>query len=376
MADDARTSYAAVSPRESFQPGTLLDGRYRLDRPLAEGGMGSVWVGEQIALRREVAVKLLRIGTGPLRERLRREALALAAVHHPAIVQVFDYGETASGTPYLVMELVRGEPLGAHVLRHGPMEAEIAVRLVLPLLEGLAAAHSRGIVHRDIKPANVMLSNSPAGVLPKLLDFGIARVAEDENTRLTVDGGVIGTPAYMAPEQVRGLGDVDLRVDVWGMAVLLYEALAGKPPFGLEDMVVVMRRVLDEPPPFPRLAKGLDGRLWSLLTAAMRKDRAERTPTALAFRDALAAWLEARGGSISGPLLLPVAPAVQPLSESVAMAPTQAPPPASPPPASPPPASPQASGGGLLGAADTDPDGASDGPRSLDALIRAKFGQT
>ena len=369
MRDHERVSGEEVeAPRSPvFHPGQVLDGRYRLDRPLAEGGMGSVWVGHQIALQREVAVKLLRVGTGPLRERLRREALALAAVHHPSVVQVYDYGETEGGAPYLVMELVRGEPLGQRVLRGGPFDATAAVQIALPLLEGLAAAHHAGIVHRDIKPENVVLSTGPAGILPKLLDFGIARVAKGEDVRLTVDGGIIGTPAYMAPEQVRG-GDVDARVDVWGIAALLYEVISGKPPFGHEDVIAVIRRVLDEPPTFPRDARGLDGKLWSILMAAMRKDPAERTPTALAFRDALAGWLEARGISPSAPpaIALP-ANASGPISTAARLASTQTALPA-PAPSTPPRVK------GEVGA-DTEPMALSADPESFEALIRAKFGQ-
>jgi serine/threonine protein kinase len=323
----------------TFHPGLVLDGRYRLERPLAAGGMGTVWVGRQMALQREVAVKLLRLGSDPLRERLRREALALAAVHHPSVVQVFDYGETPEGDPYLVMELVRGEPLGQRVRRGGPFEATEAVLLALPLLEGLAVAHHAGIVHRDIKPENVVLSAGPAGLQPKLLDFGIARVAEGGAARLTADGGLIGTPAYMAPEQVRGL-DVDARVDVWGMAVLLYEIMSGKTPFGVEDVIAVIRRVVDDPPPFPREARGLDGRLWSILMAALRKDREDRTPSARAFRDDLAGWLEARGLSTS--VTTPRSP------PRVVVDPT----------------------------AETEPMALSADPESFEALIRAKFGQS
>ena len=382
MRDGERSSGEAQSPRDhqAFYPGLVLDGRYRLDRPLAEGGMGTVWVGRQIALQREVAVKLLRVGSDPLRERLRREALALAAVHHPSVVQVFDYGETESGAPYIVMELVRGEPLGQRVLRHGPLETPAAVRLALPLLEGLAVAHRAGIVHRDIKPENVMLAPGPAGVLPKLLDFGIARVAQGEEARLTADGGIIGTPAYMAPEQVRG-HDADERVDVWGIGVLLYEIIAGKPPFGIDDPIAVIRRVLDEPPPFPREARSLDGRLWSILMAAMRKDPADRTSSALALRDALVGWLESRGLSAAAPVELHLAEAPPgPISPSLRGAPTQAAPGSPPAPRSSregavsPPRSPGRADVDAM--ADTEPMALSADPESFEALIRAKFGQS
>jgi serine/threonine-protein kinase len=277
-----------------FRPGLVLDGRYRLERPLGEGGMGTVWVGTQLALHREIAVKSLHSAASSQRERLRREALALAAVHHPAIVGVHDYGEAPGGLPYVVMELVRGESIGARLDRLGAFSAEDAVILMLPLLEGLAVAHRAGVIHRDIKPDNVVLTTGPSGLVAKLLDFGIARLDQDADARLTADGSFVGTPAYMAPEQMRGT-PTDERVDVWGMGTLLYQLLAGEAPFGTNDIVLVMRRVLDEPPSYPRKSVGLDGRLWGILMAALRKDPAERTPSATALREALAGWLEARG---------------------------------------------------------------------------------
>jgi len=217
--DSTREGYDGRSAA-GFRAGLVLDNRYRLERPLGEGGMGTVWVGTQLALQREVAVKSLHSTAPAQRTRLRREALALAAVHHPAIVEVYDYGETAGGMPYVVMELVRGESIAARLDRVGAFSAEDAVILVLPLLEGLAVAHRAGVVHRDIKPDNVVLTAGPSGLLAKLLDFGIARVERSVDGRLTTDGSFVGTPAYMAPEQMRG-GETDERVDVWGMGTLL-----------------------------------------------------------------------------------------------------------------------------------------------------------
>jgi serine/threonine protein kinase len=276
-----------------FFAGLVLDGRYRLESLLGEGGMGTVWVGSQLALQRRVAVKSLRASASTHRARLQREALALAAVHHPSIVEVYDYGETEGGVPYVVMELVRGESLAARLDRDGALSADEAVTLVVSILDGLAAAHQAGVIHRDIKPDNVVLAEGLSGVRPVLLDFGIALLDGDADARLTVDGGFVGTPAYMAPEQMRG-GPTDERVDVWGVGALLYHLVAGEAPFGARDVLAVMRRVLEDSPSFPRRARGLDGRLWSILMAALRKDPEERTPSALALRDALAGWLDAR----------------------------------------------------------------------------------
>ena len=237
-----------------FFAGLVLNGRYRLESLLGEGGMGTVWVGSQLALQRRVAVKSLRVGASTHRARLKREALALAAVHHPSIVEVYDYGETEGGVPYVVMELVRGESLAARLDREGTLPAEEAVRLSLSILDGLVAAHQAGVIHRDIKPDNVVLAEGRSGLRPVLLDFGIARLDSDADARLTLDGSFIGTPAYMAPEQMRG-GPTDERVDVWGVGALLYHLLAGEPPFGTREVIAVMRKVLEDPPSFPRRAR-------------------------------------------------------------------------------------------------------------------------
>ncbi len=289
-----------ASPDMSFAPGVVLEGRYRLEKRLGEGGMGAVWAARQIALDREVAIKVLHMSLGPRtdaqRAQLRREALALAAVHHPAVVQVHDFGETAEGTPYVVMELVRGESLADRIVRGGKMVAEEAVRLMLPLLEGLTAVHAAGIVHHDIKPENIVLAASANGITPKLLDFGIASVRREADSRSTLDHPIAGTPAYMAPEQARGL-QTDARTDVWAVGAVLYELSAGTPPFFDENVALVIRNLLDAPPPYPRDARGLDGALWRILMDALRKDVSSRTSSATALRHELTRWLETRSAS-------------------------------------------------------------------------------
>jgi eukaryotic-like serine/threonine-protein kinase len=330
--------------REVFHAGQILAGRYRLVRPLGEGGMGAVWAAEQLALLREVAVKVLLDASAEQRPALRAEALALAAVRHPAIVQIHDYDETEGGVPFLVMELVDGESLAARLAREGALSAESAVELTLPILQGLAAAHARGVIHRDVKPENVLLAREPTGIMPKLLDFGIAKRG---GSGPTSDRGLIGTPAYMAPEQARSM-PTDERTDVWGAAVLLYELIAGARPFGSGDMFAVMSRVVSEPPSYPRDARGLDGRLWSILMAAMRKNARDRTPSALALHDALSSWLRGRGRT--------AAPAPPPRAAASPLAPTLAAPVAPVAPVAEAPAPP------------------SDEAPSIDALIREKLG--
>lgn len=294
MASDqpTRDSSADSNDVASFKPGLLLDGRYRLERPLGEGGMGTVWVGHQIALRRDVAIKSLRFVGDTHRERLRQEALALAAIRHPSVVQVFDLGEMPGGTPYIVMELVDAESLATRLERTGPLDAIEAVSLMIPLLEGLAVAHAAGVIHRDLKPENVLLTTTANRPRAKLVDFGIARV-DRMSPRLTMEGGFVGTPAFMAPEQIRGVG-VDERVDVWGAAALLYSLLTSAPPFTAPDILGLLRQVMEEPPSYPRGARNLDGKLWSILMNAMRKDPNERTPSVLVLRDELSEWYDRR----------------------------------------------------------------------------------
>ncbi|HRG96819.1 MAG TPA: serine/threonine-protein kinase [Polyangiaceae bacterium] len=346
-----------ASREASFAPGVVLDGRYRLEEALGEGGMGAVWVARQIALEREVAIKVLHTGerSEAQRVRLRREALALAAVHHPAVVQVHDFGETADGTPYVVMELVRGESLADRLVRGGTMGAEEAARLLVPLLDGLAAVHAAGIVHHDIKPENILLAAGPNGMVPKLLDFGIASDRRERDGHATGEGPIMGTPAYMAPEQARGL-PTDSRTDVWAVGVVLYELVAGTSPFFDEDVGQMFRNLLEAPPPYPRRARGLDGPLWRILMDALRKDVRSRTSTAAALRNELERWLEDRPGSAR-----PGSASIAPEDVAARFAPTLR--------------APVASSKGAGVHAEPAPKPRDDeAPVSIDALVRAKLG--
>jgi serine/threonine-protein kinase len=259
--------------------------------------MGTVWVAQQLRLDRRVAIKVLRMGRTRDHARLENEARAIASVRHPSIVQVFDYGRTEGGDGYLAMELVDGPTLEARLDSVGGLGCEDAVTLVLPLLDGLAAVHDAGIIHRDIKPANILLamegSGASARVVPKLVDFGIAK--SDGMASLTIEGDVIGTPAYMAPEQFAAAA-IDERTDLWAVAATLHDMIAGEPPFVAPNLFELMRRVREEPPPFPRHAVGLDGKLWTVLTDALRKQPSERPQDALQLRARLADWLASRGG--------------------------------------------------------------------------------
>ncbi len=216
-----------------MQPGTLLlDGRFRVLQLLGKGGMGEVYVGEQVSLGRKVAIKTLYpdLLTQPgMAERFKREAQLLSAVDHPAVVRVIDYGETSTGA-CLVMEYVEGESLFS-AIQHGPLPVARALPLLHEIAEGLLAIHDKGIIHRDIKPENVLLTKSVRGEQARLLDFGIARLVEPAMAGgLTQVGLIVGTPEYLSPEQAVGAA-VDERSDLYSFGVLAYRVLSGRLPF-------------------------------------------------------------------------------------------------------------------------------------------------
>ena len=273
----------------------MIAERYRLESRIGSGGMGEVWQARHVHLDRVVAVKLLMPEMRAAADRMLAEALALARVRHPAVVEVNDCGLIDGSVPYLVMERLEGETLAERLTR-GPLPPLVAARHFVTILEGLEAAHRAGVVHRDLKPENIFLSRDAAGAIrPKLIDFGIALDAQPGAARQTEVGLLIGTPAYMSPEQFGG-GVISFRSDVWSATVAFYEAMTGVPPFGLQPLRDVMRRVLESPVPYPRTGPPIDKRLWQIITAGLRKAPEERIASAVVLRDALAAWLEERGG--------------------------------------------------------------------------------
>jgi eukaryotic-like serine/threonine-protein kinase len=279
--------------------GEIIAERYRLIRKLGEGGMGVVWVAHSLVLGVDVAIKLIRAGVGDvdLGSRMAREAQATAILGHPAIVRVFDHGATAFGEPFLVMELVEGETLAALLARERKLDPIFAVKLLLPLLDGLRCAHERGIVHRDIKPENVLIGSDPLGrKMPKLLDFGIAKLDYQPSVnRLTQVGDVLGSPEFMSPEQARGAADIDARTDVWGVSVVLYELITGELPFKIKNYNALMQAILHEQPtPTFELGAG-DKNLWRVISKGLAKTRERRWSSMTALGEALAFWLYDHG---------------------------------------------------------------------------------
>ncbi|MFJ7249440.1 protein kinase [Kitasatospora sp. NPDC098652] len=288
--------------------GGLVDGRYRLAAPLGRGGMGEVWLAEDVRLARRVAVKFLPRGLDPEEDgeavaRFHREARVAAGLQHPGLVQVFDNGEQ-DGQLFLVMELLHGRDLRTVLREDGPLPVRRAVELAAQTAEALSCAHRAGIVHRDVKPANLMLL--PDGRV-KVCDFGLAGYLRSA-TGLTRSGVVMGTPDYMSPEQCRGR-QVDERSDLYALGCVLLALLTGKPPFpGRRDVWAVLQDHLRTPPPRlaerrPDVPEALDGLVAELLA----KDPADRPRFAGEVADRLRALL-APGAPVPVPVPAPGPP--------------------------------------------------------------------
>ena len=217
-----------------FAPGAIVGGRYRLERRLGAGGMGTVWAALHVGTDRRVALKVLRRDQGRPEARLRflREARLLGRIDHPQLVAVRDVFEDG-GVPILAMDLLDGESLGDRLRRVGKLSLGEIARLFPGALDALDTAHQAGIVHRDLKPDNLFVERGSDGERLRVLDFGVAKLTavEDGAPALTAPGEVIGTPPYMAPEQLAGSPELDRRVDVWAIGLILYECLSGRRPF-------------------------------------------------------------------------------------------------------------------------------------------------
>jgi hypothetical protein len=260
--------------------------QYRIERLLGRGGMGAVYLAHELALDRDVAIKVLqpeRAGSAELRERFRREARTAARLSHPNIVPLHTFGEVA-GLVYFVMGYVDGESLAERLRTRGPMAEDEARIFLAALCDALDYAHRRGVVHRDIKPDNV-LTDAASGS-PQLTDFGIAKAGVAE-TQLTTIGHLMGTPDYMSPEQASGKGEVGPRSDLYSLGVLAYELVSGLRPFrGDTPTEVLMQRLTHEAEPLRVVAPNVDGDFAAAINRCLRRDPAERWSDAGSLREA------------------------------------------------------------------------------------------
>jgi serine/threonine-protein kinase len=295
--------------------GYVLDGRYRIVRRIGEGGAGAVFEAEQIAVGRRVAVKVLHpafVAVGEVVARFRREALALGRLAGPHVVAVIDVGEASTpegALPYIVMELLAGESL-AERMRREPITVGESVRIIRGLLDALTTVHAHGMLHRDLKPENVFLSRGgPLGEAVKLVDFGLSRPESADAARLTRAGLTLGTPMYMAPEQISGAA-IDHRADLFAVGVTLYELVTGRVPFEGPNHTAVLTRVLTAAPLPPRaIVPSLPQGLEAAILKSLEKDPAARFATASEFQAALVPFglqpPHARAGAITQKIVVP-----------------------------------------------------------------------
>jgi len=275
--------------------GTKLVGRYELMDVLGTGGMGAVYRARDTQGESEVAIKILRAelaGSAEAIHRFLREARTTASLVHPNVIQIIDVGlEATSGLLFLVMELLHGETAEAALERRRRFPLEEALEIVASVLRGLAVAHKAGIIHRDLKPANVFLTDGAV----KLIDFGIAKSATTTgqmSLKLTTPGVVLGTPHYLSPEQARGEPNLDLRVDIYAVGVLLYELLSGDTPFDRPGYMQVLAAICREAPrPLHEVAPDVPPEVEAIVARAMSKERDQRYISAGEMLAAVEAFL-------------------------------------------------------------------------------------
>jgi serine/threonine protein kinase len=285
--DPEMTSLLRKAARVSQGPlplprvGQIVGDKYRIDSLLGRGGMGAVFRATHLVSQKPVALKWMLAPGSDERARLRflREARMSARIDHPNVVDVYDVGEQA-GCWYLVMELLHGEPLRSRITA-GPLSVDEALELLVPAMRGVAAVHQAGIVHRDLKPDNIFLCKGSDGAPreAKVLDFGISAATELalEIPTLTEEGTLLGTPAYMSPEQLQNASDIDARADVYSFGVILYEALTGRLPFTATTYAgLVLAVIHEQPKPLAESRPGISDALSRIVLRALAKSREDR----------------------------------------------------------------------------------------------------
>lgn len=300
---------AILTPDERV--GAVLADRYEIQAVLAQGGMGVLFSARHVVTGRVFAVKLLKprdLAGGVDSERFLLEVRATSALRHPNVVDIFDTGKTDDGAPFMVMELLAGRPLSDELADAGAVAPEVALEYVLPLMGALAVLHDNGFVHRDIKPSNVFLSRDLSGnLVPKLLDFGVAKAVTGD-TNLTASGLLIGTPAYMSPEQVRA-DRVGPPSDVWATGALLFRCLSGRLPFEGESMVTLVKIASETPPRLCSVARNVTPALGAAIDRALMRNLELRYSDMRQFARALL------GAALSDGIRIPTAPDPMGLSQ-------------------------------------------------------------
>ena len=298
--------------------GTVLDGRYRLDKLIGEGGMGDVYRATHVHIDTEVAVKLLKpelVSNQTAIKRFRLEARAAGRIHHPNAVRVTDFGVTPERIVYLVMELVHGQSLRSVMRKEGQLDYLRAVNIVLQICGALDAAHRGGVIHRDLKPDNILIENVHDTERVKVLDFGIAKLKETKTDAfLTLAGTIIGTPQYMSPEQCQGK-NLDPSSDIYSIGVLLYEMLSGEVPFDGDSAIQVVYNQLHAPPrSLSELSPHVPPLLAQVVMRSLRKEPDQRQSSALQLSNELRQAVEMTGEGDT--LSIADSPEIRPLNSA------------------------------------------------------------
>jgi serine/threonine protein kinase len=241
------------SQRAGLTPNLVIANRFQLARKLGEGGMGCVWTAHHLTLGIDVAVKFIDgslVKSDEVRSRFAQEAMAAARIKSPHVVNILDYGTDDTGRPYIAMEMLEGEDLSHRLEREGTLSVAETARVIAQACRGLSKAHAAGIVHRDLKPENLFLCEDDDGFLLKILDFGIAKAQLASGvSHKTALGAIVGTPAYMSPEQAQGEGKIDHRSDLYSLATVAYHALVGEPPFPADNLHALLVGLIARPAP-------------------------------------------------------------------------------------------------------------------------------
>ncbi len=281
--------------------GEIIEGKYRIVRPIGEGGMGMVYEGENTRIKRRVAIKVLHASVAEkadVVQRFEREAQAAGRIGSDHIVEVLDLGNLPSGERFMVMEYLDGEDLTRRIKSNGRLTPAQCVPLLDQILEGLGAAHDAGIVHRDLKPDNIYILAKSAGRMDfvKLLDFGVSKFSSlDSEMSMTRTGAVMGTPYYMAPEQAKG-GKVDQRSDLYSVGVVVYQMASGRVPFTAGSFnELLFKIVLEAPEPLTEVVPGLEPAFAALVAKAMHREPEQRFQSAGEFQAELRAFMAAAG---------------------------------------------------------------------------------
>ncbi len=272
--------------------GGLIGGRYRILRCVGKGGMGAVWAAKNEAVLRDVAIKVLlpEVAKHPqIVERFFNEARICGALHHPNIVEVLDMGQAEDGSPFIVMEMLQGLPLSKFMEQRGPLPPAEILPIVRDVARTLILTHQKSVVHRDLKPDNLFLHHLPTGqTIVKILDFGISKIQQGEGSvKLTRTGAVMGSPAYMSPEQASGQGSLDHRTDIYSLGVVLYEALSQRLPFQNAENynALIIALATQDPPDITTVCPGLPPGVVALVRDAMKRDVNQRIQTMAEFAE-------------------------------------------------------------------------------------------